>query len=208
MTADAIPLARQGVFHTVQGEGVLFGEPSVCVRLAGCSVNCDGCDTDYAMAERVDHSELGRRIASACQPATRWLWVTGGEPTIHYLQPVYAAGRKAGLRIALATAGVNRLPNLGFCASGPDFVSVSPHKIDESWVLRRGDQLNVVPGLNGLRLADMDNIDVSGFMHRFVTPFWYGPGERVEKAAECAEWVATHPGWRLGIQAHKTWGVA
>lgn len=185
----------------------MMGEPTVFVRLAGCPVGCDGCDTDYRVAEHATAAEIGRRAASVCQAATRWAWVTGGEPTVHDLGDLYASLRKAGLRIALATAGINPV-QAGYAVGGADFVSVSPHKIDTSWVQRRGDQLNVVPGLNGLRLSDLEGVDTSGFSYRFVTPFWYGPGERAERTAECLEFVAANPGWRVGVQAHRYWGVA
>lgn len=201
------PLAPNGVFHTIQGEGVLFGEPMVFVRLAACPIHCDGCDTDYSVAERLDVAEIGRRIASTCTPSTRWAWVTGGEPTIHELRPLYQILRKCNLRIALATAGVNPLGQLGYSAGGPDFVSVSPHRIDESWKVRSGDQVNIVPGLNGLRLESLDGVDFGGFSHRFVTPFWYTPQNRMEQVTMCVEWVGRHPGWRLGGQFHKIWGL-
>jgi 7-carboxy-7-deazaguanine synthase len=208
------PLAPQGVFLTLQGEGVMFGEPQVFVRLAGCPVGCPGCDTDYTVSERVDATEIVRRVAA--EPA-EWVWLTGGEPTVHDLDPLVRKLRNYGYRVAIATAGINPVSR-GWgntidgdrvrMATGLDFVSVSPHRIDDSWVLRRGDQLNVVPGLNGLRLEDLDGVDVSGFAHKFVTPPWYAPGDRMERVTECANWVLAHPGWRLGVQAHKFWGVS
>jgi 7-carboxy-7-deazaguanine synthase len=202
------PLAPQGVFLTLQGEGVMLGTPMVFVRLAGCPINCDGCDTNYTVAERAPAAEIVRR-AVACAGVSRWAWVTGGEPTIHDLGPLVLGLRKYGFRVALATAGVSAVETGGGDGrAGFDFVSVSPHKIDASWAQRRGDQLNVVPGLNGLRLADLGGVDVSGFAARFVTPVWYAPGERAEGVRECVEWVQSHPGWRLGIQGHKSWGIS
>lgn len=210
MTATTYPLASQGVFSTIQGEGVMIGVPMVFVRLAGCPVGCPGCDTDYTVSERVGLDDLVRRVV-ACDPTPgRWVWLTGGEPTVHDLPPLTARLHRAGLRVAVATAGINPV-SLGASRAndgGAAFVSVSPHRIDASWVLRRGDQLNVVPGLNGLKLSDLDGVDVSGFAHRFVTPCWYDAAGRAEGVRECLEWVQAHPDWRLGIQAHKAWGVA
>lgn len=214
--AQVLPLAPNGVFWTVQGEGSLMGCPQVFIRLAGCDVGCPECDTNYTVAERAPVAGIVRR-AVECSNGARWVWLTGGEPTIHDIEPLVAELHRYEFRVALATAGVREVPRGAYvnrCEGrgprphGVDFLSVSPHRIDSSWVQRRGEQLNVVPGLNGLKLADLDGVDVSGFLHKFVTPMWYGPGDRMEKVQECVEWVKARPEWRLGIQSHKQWGLA
>lgn len=194
------PLSPQGVFWTVQGEGALFGTPQVFVRLAGCDVNCADCDTDYTVAERVDVREVVRRVANESCGA-RWVWLTGGEPTVHDLTPLVKVLRTLGFRIALATAGEREVRLDDF-----DFVSVSPHRHARLKQLR-GAQVNIVPGLNGLRLEDVGGIDLSGFDHKFVTPCWYAAGERMERVRECVEWVKSYPDWRLGAQCHKFWNL-
>lgn len=199
-------LAPQGVFATVQGEGVMLGVPMVFVRLAGCPVGCDGCDTDYLLASRASADDIARRAVEASEPGVEWAWVTGGEPAVYDLSPLFAALHRAGFRVAVATSGIKAVP-LGRAHGGCDFLSVSPHRVDDSWAVRRGDQLNVVPGLNGLKLSDLDGVDVSGFAHRFVTPCWYGAGDRMDGVREAADWVGRRPGWRVGIQAHKVWGL-
>jgi 7-carboxy-7-deazaguanine synthase len=204
------PLAPQGVFATIQGEGVMLGVPMVFVRLAGCPVGCPECDTNYTVAERVSASEIMRRIV-AVGSRVKWVWLTGGEPTIHDLPVLVTEIRRYGFRIALATSGINPVQR-GFARiyppGGVDFVSVSPHTAGPEWVQRRGDQLNVVPGLNGLKLADFKGLNLSGFSHKFVTPCWYNAADRMERVRECVEWVNAHPDWQLGIQAHKFWGLA
>ncbi len=35
------------IFYTLQGEGPFAGTPAVFIRLAGCNLQCGGCDTDY-----------------------------------------------------------------------------------------------------------------------------------------------------------------
>lgn len=204
--SDRLPLAPDGVFATVQGEGLLMGEPTVFVRLGGCSVGCPGCDTDYRVADRATPAEVARLAADVATPAASWAWVTGGEPTDHapLLPALFAELRRAGFRVALATSGVRAFGPTGRAAGGPDFVSVSPHRLDPSWVVRRGDQVNVVPGLNGLTLADLDAAPAdwfAGFPTRFVTPAWGADPVPV------IDWVMRRPGWRVGHQAHKHWGV-
>lgn len=193
-------LAREGVYRSIQGEGWLAGEPTVFVRLAGCPVGCRGCDTDYRVAERLDAGAVGERI-DAVRGRAEWIWVTGGEPAAQELWPLLEACRLRG-RVAIATSG--HLP-LGAGARLVDFLSVSPHGTPADLALRRGSQLNLVPGLNGLDLADWRDFDASGFGRRYVTPAW--PPDAAGVAA-CREFVEARTDWRLGAQCHKVWGLA
>jgi 7-carboxy-7-deazaguanine synthase len=208
---ERYPVAPNGIFPTFQGEGAMLGVPMLFVRLAGCSVGCDGCDTDYRVAERLSLAELVERLQRL--PRYEWVWLTGGEPTDHPLGELVATLQREGRRVALATAGTREETRDGWkvhegrATGGADFLSVSPHHADDRWVLRGGSQVNLVPGLNGLKLTEVGGVDFSRFGLRYVTPFWYTPGARTEKVRECMDWVAARPGWRLGIQAHKHWGV-
>ena len=202
------PLAKQGVFKTIQGEGVLLGEPQVFVRLAGCSVGCPECDTDYRVGVRLTAEDIVRRCVEEAGHA-KWVWVTGGEPTDHDLVPLVTELRKYGFRPALATSGVKEVTR-GFTfgeVPGFEFVSVSPHRVDESWVLRRGEQLNFVPGLNGLAWDAMDGVDVSGFAQKYITPLWSHGAGSMQQVRDCVDWLDAHPGWKLGVQAHKFWSL-
>lgn len=203
--SDRYPLAQQGVFSTIQGEGVLAGTPMIFVRFAGCSVGCPGCDTDYSVRGRVTMAELLDRISRHHYGNVRWVWLTGGEPTDHNLGPLVAELHRRCLRVAVATAGT-RTVSCGLVYGGVDFLSVSPHRLDDSWVQRCGDQLNIVPGLNGLKLADLEGVDVSRFPHRYVTPLADSGGSPLN-FQQCLEFVRARPGWKLGWQAHKAWGL-
>lgn len=44
---DGLKLQVQEIFPTVQGEGPNTGVPSVFVRLGGCNLACDFCDTEF-----------------------------------------------------------------------------------------------------------------------------------------------------------------
>lgn len=210
MNETTLPLAPDGVFLTVQGEGSLLGEPTVFVRLAGCSVGCPGCDTDYRVGRRLTPVDIARE-AAAVGGTAKWVWITGGEPTDHPLGSLVEQLRRARFRVALATAGVRAETKDGWVVrggstyDGVDFLSVSPHfPPGERWQVRRGCQLNLVPGLNGLSLADWEEATVSGFGVRWVTPLAGSPAS----LAECRGFVNRRGDFRLGVQAHKVWGVA
>src|SRR5688500_10078384 len=76
------PVARvklTEIFLSIQGEADSVGWPTVFVRLTGCPLRCQYCDTEYAFYGgewfSIDHV-LGR----VAELSTRHVCVTGGEP--------------------------------------------------------------------------------------------------------------------------------
>lgn len=201
MADKQIPLAPNGVFRTLQGEGAMRGLPMTFIRLAGCSVGCPQCDTDYRVAERCSVDEIVHRVVRSLPnqsnyPATKWVWITGGEPTDHDLAPLIGELRKAQMAVALATAGVRATKGLDV-----SFLSVSPHSL-ERWVQRSGHELKIVPFLNGMTLEAVKGLDLR-FGYKYVQPLW-GSQESLDI---CKSWALNQEGWALTDQGHKTWGL-
>lgn len=204
MSEKTYPLAPNGIFLTVQGEGELAGWPMVFVRLAGCSIGCPGCDTDYSVSQRMAPRLIAQKVAEVMPPGIRWIWITGGEPTDHELAPLIAELRRLGLfvKIALATAGHRLVDRI---VHDLDWISVSPHD-PAQWVQYQGQELKLVPGLNGFWLKDFAPVVFSkplAFGHMFVSPCEGRP----ETVAECRRWVMGHPGWKMTGQLHKQWQI-
>lgn len=94
------------IFHSIQGEGVAAGRPSVFVRLSGCNLHCHWCDTPYTWnfadtphphRDDVKHDRAANRViwdAEQVAEAIRGyncphIVFTGGEPLLQ--QPALAA---------------------------------------------------------------------------------------------------------------------
>ena len=196
---STLSIARQGVYWTIQGEGVFSGEPMLFLRLAGCSVGCPMCDTNYVSYKEVDSQDIVaqcERLREINRNAA-YVWVTGGEPTDQPLTDLNRQLWGAGFKPVLATSGVRAVEDRWW------WVSVSPH--NRAFVQRIGGEMKLVPGLNGLSLADMEIIDSSAdFAHYFVQPM-VGSRESLEV---CLEWLRDHPRYRMSAQSHKSWGLA
>ena len=69
------------IFHSIQGESTHAGRPCVFVRLAGCNLRCEWCDTAYAFHEGAPMTvdEVVRKVAEYGCPLVE---LTGGEPLL------------------------------------------------------------------------------------------------------------------------------
>ncbi|MGI8437116.1 MAG: hypothetical protein ACR2NX_09465 [Chthoniobacterales bacterium] len=199
-------LTNNPVFWTIQGEGHMRGFQMCFVRLAGCSVGCPGCDTDYRRKEMAAPDEIAER-ADAVTPSNareRWAWITGGEPTDHDLEALIEALRAKRFSIALASSGHRRV------VSAVDWLSISPHD-PAKWVHTSGHEVKVVPGLNGFAIDDFraaHSDDETDFKYRYVQPLSFDKHEDPESLRVCLEFVQANPNWALSRQDHHHWGVA
>lgn len=67
------------IFHSLQGEALNVGLPTVFVRLTGCPLRCAYCDTAYAFTGG-DWMDIEAIINEVKQYGTPHVTVTGGEP--------------------------------------------------------------------------------------------------------------------------------
>jgi 7-carboxy-7-deazaguanine synthase len=76
------------IFKSIQGESTFAGLPSVFVRLAGCNLDCDWCDTDYAKAlndgkiKDAKETSVDEVIKEVARLDARIVTITGGEPLL------------------------------------------------------------------------------------------------------------------------------
>lgn len=93
------------IFHSLQGEARTVGFPTVFVRLTGCPLRCQYCDTSYAFSggELRTISEILSQVAEF---KARFVTVTGGEPLAQpECLPLLTALCDAGYSVSLETSG-------------------------------------------------------------------------------------------------------
>ncbi len=94
------------IFPSIQGEGLRQGEATLFVRLSGCNLKCDFCDTKYAwktgkeMAISRIMSDV--RAIHSTFPA-EWICLTGGEPLLQPIEGLIAALKTEGFRVQIET---------------------------------------------------------------------------------------------------------
>lgn len=97
-------LTVQGVpFLTIQGEGPHAGKPATFIRLWGCHLKCNFCDTDFESDPQLVHVSS---LVQACETNNaRLVVLTGGEPFRQNIKPLVQALQEKGFRVQIETAG-------------------------------------------------------------------------------------------------------
>ncbi len=93
------------IFFSLQGETSRVGLPTVFVRLTGCPLRCNYCDTTYAFSGGQNMSQ-DAILAEVARYAPRYVTVTGGEPLAQKnCLPLLRALCDAGYEVSLETGG-------------------------------------------------------------------------------------------------------
>jgi 7-carboxy-7-deazaguanine synthase len=97
------------IFHSLQGEADTTGVPTAFVRLTGCPLRCQYCDTAYAF-HGGEWWETAAILARVQELGTRYVCVTGGEPLAQKgCTQLLTLLCDAGLRVSLETSGAMSL---------------------------------------------------------------------------------------------------
>lgn len=93
------------VFDTIQGEGPYQGYPAIFIRVAGCNLQCPGCDTDYTY-QRICYNprQLVQRVQGYKNPG-KLVVITGGEPFRQNIVPLVKLLLNTGFPVQIETNG-------------------------------------------------------------------------------------------------------
>ena len=110
---DTSPTLRvNGIFHSLQGETRTVGLPTVFVRLTGCPLRCQYCDTAYAF-HKGDVMSLQEILREVSTYRADYITLTGGEPLA---QPeslsLLSLLCDTGAEVSLETSGAMSIANV------------------------------------------------------------------------------------------------
>lgn len=187
------------IYESVQGEGVNTGKRVVILRLSGCNLDCQWCDTDHSPSLFMTEREVVSYI-DAFSSGT--VLLTGGEPTIQNIRPLCEEIRAAGYRIFLETNGTTDLEKVRDVI---DWITVSP-KLDS-----KTKNAAIVDEVKVIASDDLDMTDLLAWScvpYRFLVPCDYGDGrsrlsQTISMLSEINEEREDNQKWILMQQVHK-----
>jgi len=182
------------IFYTLQGEGAYTGTPAVFVRLAGCNLACDFCDTDYALKFVASVDDVVRKVREEGGGCPMVL-ITGGEPFAQAeTLALIAALRADGRRVHVESNGT--IP-----VELPDdvWLTVSPKERLSPSMARRADEAKLI----------VDGRVPHEWVASFDAPIFLQPeGNKPENVALAVEAAKADPRrFRLSLQTHKFIGI-
>jgi 7-carboxy-7-deazaguanine synthase len=189
-------IALSEIFYTVQGEGTWTGMPAVFVRLAGCNLSCDFCDTDYSMKALCSIGQIvdDVRALSADRPA---IVLTGGEPFAQAETPALIDALRAdGRRVHVESNGT-------IYASLPDdvWLCVSPKERVDPRMAARADEAKLIVD----RRVPEEHVSL---FERLPVLLLQPEGNKPHNVAIAIQYAKAHPRrFRLSLQTHKFIGV-
>jgi len=180
------------IFTSIQGEGSRAGQAMTFVRLTGCNLSCEYCDTKYAYTEGSDML-IGEILNKVQETFIPWVCLTGGEPLTQDIAPLTSDLRDRGYLVALETNGTLDVPDIF------DHVTVCP---------KRGEKLsNSARSLaTDWKYIIQDDTDFDRI--QYEAGIWLQPVDNdMEIARRCVQKILENPGWRLSLQLHKLIGI-
>lgn len=200
------------IFFSLQGETRTVGLPTVFVRLTGCPLRCQYCDTAYAF-HGGHKMTLNGILAEVARHQPRYVTVTGGEPLAQKAcLPLLTALCDAGYEVSLETSGalditgidprVSRVVDL----KTPGSQEMARNRLENLALLNRHDQVKFV-------ICDRNDYDWACAMlreHQLLErcEVLFSPSHKQQAPAELAQWILDDRlAVRMQIQLHKyLWG--
>jgi 7-carboxy-7-deazaguanine synthase len=200
------------IFHSLQGEAHTAGFPTVFVRLTGCPLRCQYCDTAYAF-HGGEWATLEQILARVAEFAPRFVCVTGGEPLAQKnCLPLLTALCDAGYQVSLETSGAMPLAGVDprvvrvVDVKTPASTEERRNRYADLELLRRDEQIKFVICSREDYEWSRAKLTELGLAQRCTVLF--SPSADQLPARDLADWIlADRLPVRFQLQLHKVlWG--
>ena len=198
------------IFYSLQGEAKEVGIPTVFVRLTGCPLRCNYCDTAYAFKGNNPLS-IQHILDEIAQYNTQYVCVTGGEPmaqsnSLKLLDALIDNDYKVSMETSgsIDIAPVNSKVSIVMDIKTPSSTEEHQNRYENLSILKNKDQLKFV-------IASRSDFDWCTEMlenHEVESEVLFSPVYESLRPVELADWILEKKlNVRLQVQLHKIlWG--
>ena len=198
------------IFYSLQGEAKEVGIPTVFVRLTGCPLRCNYCDTAYAFKGNNPLS-IKSIMEQVAKYNTHYVCVTGGEPMAQsncliLLDTLIEAGYKVSMETSgsIDISPVNKKVSVVMDLKTPSSTEQSQNRYENIALLESKDQLKFV-------IASRSDFDWCCSIledYDVLSDVLFSPVYESLKPVDLADWILEKQlNVRLQVQLHKLlWG--
>ena len=198
------------IFFSLQGEAKEVGLPTVFVRLTGCPLRCNYCDTAYAF-KGINPLTISHILNEVSKYNTPYICVTGGEPMAQSnCLKLLDSLIEAGYKVSMETSGsiditpVNSKVSIVMDIKTPSSTEEKQNRYENLSLLQSKDQLKFV-------IASRSDFDWSCDLlkkNQVKSEVLFSPVYESLEPFQLADWILEKKlNVRLQVQLHKIlWG--
>ena len=213
-TGDGSNLKIQNIFKTIQGEAINAGVPAIFIRLGGCNLACDFCDTEFEDFASIEVNKIVSIVSSLSlnsesKKSIELVVITGGEPFRQPIEQLCKLLIHDNFLVQIETNGTlfRNIPN-------EVEIICSPKNINGKYTNIRPDLLKRITALKFLisvsntsysQVPDLGQIEYN--IPVFVQPMDEYNKEKNKQNKLLTVEKAMNNGYRVSYQIHKELGI-
>lgn len=211
---DGFHLDVQEIFPTFQGEGPYVGYPSVFIRLGGCNLACDFCDTEFDSYQNFSVEEIVEKVLhlaknSAGDLVRKLVVITGGEPLRQPIEQLCVELVRLDFLVQIETNGTlfRELPKEVKIICSPKITNEKYHQIRPD-LLARINAFKFVISKSKKNYSEISEIGQSEFkIPVYLQPMDEQDASKNEENLQLVLELAEKLGHRVSLQIHKILGM-
>ena len=193
---ESLPIVES--FYSIQGEGYNTGKAAFFIRLAGCDVGCNWCDSKSSWSQnKYPLVPIEKIVSDALLHKAKYVIITGGEPLMHPLNELCSLLKKNDLKIFLETSGSHPLSGIF------DWICLSPKRKKSPCpdIYSKASELKIVITCpDDLLWAEENRLLVTEQCKLYLQPEW---SVREDLLLYIIRYIKENPHWSLSLQTHK-----
>lgn len=184
------------IFYSLQGEGHHAGKAAIFIRFYGCNLDCSFCDEPL---HKTTWRDLGAEdiLEEIMGFPSKFIVLTGGEPSLNDLKPFITLLRENGYYIAIETNGY-KPANI----DNADWITYSPKDLK---------QINMTPFFQELKIVINSSSNAKKLLeiaNQTEQSIYIQPEANFDQVCPvntefCVELIKENPRFQLSLQTHK-----